>query len=41
MRSALKRDMILMDLAFDSESNPLVGKATRNNVKYSVKRWGW
>jgi 3D (Asp-Asp-Asp) domain-containing protein len=41
MRSALKNDQILMDLAFPSELDPSVGKATRNNVQYSVKRWGW
>ncbi len=41
MRSAFEKGIILMDLAYTSEKNPEIYKATSNNIKYSVQRWGW
>lgn len=41
MRNAYKNGIILMDLAFVSESHPDIFKATGSNIKYSVQRWGW
>lgn len=41
MRGALEKGIILMDLAFTSEKNPEIYKATGSNIKYSVQRWGW
>ncbi len=42
MRRAWKNDnKIIMDLAFETESDPEVFKTTSNNVKYNVLRWGW
>ncbi len=41
MRAAYEKGIILMDLAFVSENDPEVFKATGSNIKYSVQRWGW
>lgn len=41
MRKAAASGTVLMDLAFVSENDPEVYKATGSNVKYSVQRWGW
>ncbi len=41
MRNASANGNVLMDLAFISENDPEVFKATGSNVKYSVQRWGW
>lgn len=41
MRNALEKGIILMDLAFVSEKNVEIYKATGKNINYSVQRWGW
>ena len=42
MRSAWKeKQQVLIDLAFATEKDPTVSKATSNYTKYDVKRWGW
>lgn len=41
MRSAFEKGVILMDLAYKTETNPEISKATGSNIKYSVQRWGW
>lgn len=41
MRKAFEKGIILMDLAFVTEQNPEIFKATSSNIKYSVQRWGW
>ena len=41
MQAAYENGIILMDLAFVTESDPEVFKATGSNIKYSVQRWGW
>lgn len=42
MRNAWKENkQILFDLAFSTEKDPDIYKATARNVKYEVKRWGW
>ena len=41
MRRAWQSGTVLVDLAFASESNKEVYKATSSNVEYNVKRWGW
>ena len=43
--SAMKKDwnkgIVHMDLAFKTENDPAVNLATGNNIKYSIKRWGY
>lgn len=43
MRSALKRGVVHIDVAFETERDPKVSKITdfSGNVKYSVQRWGY
>lgn len=36
-----KEKKIIIDLAFETEKDPLVNKTTSDNVKYDVIRWGW
>jgi len=41
MRQAWSNGIVLMDLAFTSETSEGIHNSTNNNVKYSVQRWGW
>lgn len=43
MRSALKKGIVHIDVAFETEKDPNVTKMTdfSGNVKYSVQRWGY
>lgn len=42
MENAWKnKSQVLIDLAFETEQNPEIFKATSSNVEYNVKRWGW
>ena len=41
MINAYKNGVIHIDLAFISETNSEIYKATNSNVEYNVKRWGW
>jgi len=41
MRNAWSNGIVLMDLAFKSESDPAIPQATSSNTKYSVQRWGY
>lgn len=41
MRTAYENGIIHMDLAFISENDKNIFKATSSNVKYNVQRWGW
>lgn len=36
-----ERGQIWFDLAFKTEKDPEIYKATSSNVKYEVQRWGW
>ena len=40
MRKAWRNGVILMDLAFKTETDPAIHLATSSNTKYSVQRWG-
>ncbi len=41
MRNGLENGIIWFDLAFSSENDPNVPRATSYNTKYIVQRWGW
>ena len=43
MRNALKKGVIHIDVAFETERDPKVSAMTdfSGNVKYSVQRWGY
>ncbi len=41
MRTAWQQGIVHMDLAFVTEKNRAIYKATGFNIKYSVQRWGW
>lgn len=41
MRNAWKNGTVWMDLAFSSQKEARVGRATSSNTKFEVQRWGW
>lgn len=41
VNNAWANGTVWMDLAFKTESDPLIYSSTSNNTTYSVQRWGW
>ena len=41
MKSGYDSGIIWLDLAFTTENDPNIHRATSYNAKYVVKRWGW